>query len=132
MCPMAMSNAFGSEAAVGHGIMVIAPLPASPSLVQVFVLKTDYTISIPGHLTCLFFHCLFLPCCILPLINNLVCAGKATLITVAGMVVGAGLGGLVESWLRVDIVPVLGIGSPTVVVSEFVLFSLWASSLYLR
>ncbi len=45
---------------------------------------------------------------------------------------GAGLGGLVESWLQVDIVPVLGIGSPAVVVSEFVLFSLWASSLYLR
>ncbi|KAH9545727.1 hypothetical protein CY35_12G061900 [Sphagnum magellanicum] len=42
--------------------------------------------------------------------------GKATLITVAGMVVGAGLGGLVESWLRVDIVPVLGIGSPAAVV----------------
>ncbi|KAH9559749.1 hypothetical protein CY35_06G072900 [Sphagnum magellanicum] len=58
--------------------------------------------------------------------------GKAALITVAGLVVGAGLGGWVESWLRVDIVPVLGIGSPTVVVSEFVLFSLWASSLYLR
>jgi hypothetical protein len=100
--------------------------------VQVFFLKTDYTISIPGHLTCLFFHCLFLPCSILPLINNLVCAGKATLITVAGLLVGAGLGGLVESWLRVDIVPVLGIGSPAVVVSEFVLFSLWASSLYLQ
>ncbi|CAK9276148.1 unnamed protein product [Sphagnum jensenii] len=58
--------------------------------------------------------------------------GKATLITVAGLFVGAGLGGLVESWLQVDIVPVLGIGSPAVVVSEFVLFSLWASSLYLR
>jgi hypothetical protein len=70
--------------------------------VQVFFLKTDYTIR------------------------------KATLVTVAGLVVGAGLGGLVESWLRVDIVPVLGIGSPAVVVSEFVLFSLWASSLYLQ
>ncbi len=28
MCPMAMSNAFGSEAAVGHGILVIGPIPA--------------------------------------------------------------------------------------------------------
>lgn len=45
---------------------------------------------------------------------------------------GALVGGLVESWLRVDIVPVFGIGSPAVVVSEFVLFSLWFSSLYLR
>jgi hypothetical protein len=69
---------------------------------------------------------------LLPYMKNLFCAGKAALITVAGLVVGAGLGGWVESWLRVDIVPVLGIGSPTVVVSEFVLFSLWASSLYLR
>lgn len=58
--------------------------------------------------------------------------GKATLITVGGLVAGALVGGLVESWLRVDIVPVFGIGSPAVVVSEFVLFSLWFSSLYLR
>lgn len=59
-------------------------------------------------------------------------AGKASLITVGGLVSGALLGGLVESWLRVDIVPVFGIGSPAIVVSEFVLFSLWFSSLYLR
>lgn len=58
--------------------------------------------------------------------------GKASLITIGGLVSGALLGGLVESWLRVDIVPVLGIGSPAIVVSEFVLFSLWFSSLYLR
>ena len=60
------------------------------------------------------------------------CAGKASLITIGGLVVGALVGGLVESWLRVDIVPVLGVGSPAIVVSEFVLFSLWFSSLYLR
>ncbi|XP_024387029.1 protein CHAPERONE-LIKE PROTEIN OF POR1, chloroplastic [Physcomitrium patens] len=57
---------------------------------------------------------------------------KAVLISIGGLVSGAVLGGLVESWLRVDIVPVFGIGSPAIVVSEFVLFSLWFSSLYLR
>ena len=61
-----------------------------------------------------------------------ICAGKASLITIGGLVSGALLGGLVESWLRVDIVPVFGIGSPAIVVSEFVLFSLWFCSLYLR
>lgn len=65
-------------------------------------------------------------------IFGVVFAGKATAITVGGLVAGAVLGGLVESWLRVDIVPVLGIGSPAAVVSEFVLVSLWLSSLYLR
>lgn len=60
------------------------------------------------------------------------CAGKATLITIAGLVAGAVFGGGVESWLRVDIVPLLGVGSPAVVVSEFVLVSLYLTSLYLR
>ncbi|BBN01705.1 hypothetical protein MPTK1_2g09640 [Marchantia polymorpha subsp. ruderalis] len=58
--------------------------------------------------------------------------GKATLITIAGLVAGAVFGGGVESWLRVDIVPLLGVGSPAVVVSEFVLVSLYLTSLYLR
>ncbi|KAL3677994.1 hypothetical protein R1sor_020950 [Riccia sorocarpa] len=58
--------------------------------------------------------------------------GKATVITVAGLVAGAVLGGGVESWLRVDIVPFLGVGSPAVVVSELVLVSLYLTSLYLR
>lgn len=58
--------------------------------------------------------------------------GKATFITVGGLVAGALLGGLVESWLRVDIAPLLGIRSPAIVVSEFVLVSLYLTSLYLR
>ena len=52
--------------------------------------------------------------------------------TVAGLVAGSVIGGGIESWLRVDLIPVFGIGSPAVVVSEFVLISLWLSSLYLR
>lgn len=58
--------------------------------------------------------------------------GKAAALTLGGLVAGAILGGAVESWLRVDLIPVLGISSPATVVSEFVLFSLWLSSLYLR
>eukprot|EP00250_Pteridium_aquilinum_P013094 c21126_g1_i1 orf=239-1180(+) len=58
--------------------------------------------------------------------------GKAVVLTAVGLVVGSVFGGAVESWLHVDVVPILGIGSPTVVVSEFVLVSLWLSSLYLR
>lgn len=58
--------------------------------------------------------------------------GKAAALTVAGLVAGAVLGGAVESWLRVDLIPVFGIDSPAVIVSEFVLVSLWLSSLYLR
>lgn len=59
-------------------------------------------------------------------------AGKATVITLGGLVAGAVVGSAVESWLQVDIVPFLGIHSPATVVSEFVLFSQFLVSLYLR
>ena len=59
-------------------------------------------------------------------------AGKAGLLTVGGVVVGALLGTVVENWLRVDIFPVLGVSSPAVVVSEFAYLALWACSGYLR
>eukprot|EP00250_Pteridium_aquilinum_P002568 c12792_g1_i1 orf=229-1185(-) len=58
--------------------------------------------------------------------------GKAAALTLAGLIAGAVVGGAVESWLRVDLIPVFGIGSPSAVVSEFVLISLWLSSLFLR
>eukprot|EP00850_Spirogloea_muscicola_P004191 SM000018S03556 [mRNA] locus=s18:80:1049:+ [translate_table: standard] len=58
--------------------------------------------------------------------------GKASFMTTGGLVAGALLGSVVEAWLRVDIFPVLGIGSPAVVVSEFAFLSLWFTSLYLR
>lgn len=58
--------------------------------------------------------------------------GKAAVVTVGSLVAGAVLGGVVESWLQVDIVPLFGIRSPAVVVSEFVLLSQWLSSLYLQ
>ncbi|CAL5341330.1 unnamed protein product [Camellia sinensis] len=58
--------------------------------------------------------------------------GKATLITIGGLVAGAVVGSVVENWLQVDIVPFFGIHSPAVVVSEFILFSQFLVSLYVR
>lgn len=59
-------------------------------------------------------------------------AGKAALITVGGLVVGAVIGSTIESWLQVDVVPIFGIRSPAVIISEFILFSQLVTSLYLR
>ncbi|XP_056163936.1 protein CHAPERONE-LIKE PROTEIN OF POR1, chloroplastic [Syzygium oleosum] len=58
--------------------------------------------------------------------------GKATIITIGGLVAGAVVGSAVESWLQVDIVPFLGIHSPAALISEFILFSQLFASLYLR
>lgn len=66
------------------------------------------------------------------LTKNKVNLGKATVITIGGLVVGAVVGSAVESWLQVDIVPFLGIHSPAVVVGEFILLSQFLVSLYLR
>ncbi len=59
-------------------------------------------------------------------------AGKATVITLGGLVAGAVVGSTLENWLQVDVVPFLGIHSPATVVSEFILFSQFLVSLYLR
>ncbi|KAG2706059.1 hypothetical protein I3760_05G086700 [Carya illinoinensis] len=58
--------------------------------------------------------------------------GKATVITIGGLVAGAVVGSAVESWLQVDVVPFLGINSPAAVISEFILFSQFLVSLCLR
>ncbi|KAK8965011.1 hypothetical protein KSP40_PGU016350 [Platanthera guangdongensis] len=58
-------------------------------------------------------------------------AGKATLMTASGLAVGAVVGSAVENCLQVDVVPFLGIHSPAVIVSEFILFSQLLVSLYL-
>ncbi|CAI0468912.1 unnamed protein product [Linum tenue] len=58
--------------------------------------------------------------------------GKATVITLGGLVAGAVVGSAVESWLQVDIVPFFGLHSPAAVVSEFILVSQFLVSLYLR
>lgn len=58
--------------------------------------------------------------------------GKATLITLGGLAIGAVVGNLAEAWLQVEIFPVLGISSPAVLVSEFTFLSLWLTSAYVR
>lgn len=58
--------------------------------------------------------------------------GQASLITIGGLVVGAVMGSAVENWLQVDIVPFLGLRSPAALVGEFIIFSQFLSSLYLR
>lgn len=58
--------------------------------------------------------------------------GKATAITMGGLVAGAVVGSAVENWLQVDIVPLLGLHSPAAVVSEFIILSQFLVSLYLR
>ncbi|KAK7280589.1 hypothetical protein RJT34_25653 [Clitoria ternatea] len=58
--------------------------------------------------------------------------GKATVITIGGLVAGAVVGSAVENWLQVDIVPFLGIHSPAAVVGEIIIISQFLVSLYLR
>ncbi|XP_061337452.1 protein CHAPERONE-LIKE PROTEIN OF POR1, chloroplastic [Gastrolobium bilobum] len=58
--------------------------------------------------------------------------GKATVITIGGLIAGAVVGSAVENWLQVDIVPFLGIHSPAAVVSEIIIVSQFLVSLYLR
>ncbi|CAA7050824.1 unnamed protein product [Microthlaspi erraticum] len=58
--------------------------------------------------------------------------GKAAAITAGGLVAGAVVGSTVESWLHVDVVPLLGLHSPAALVSEFIVFSQFLVSLYLR
>ncbi|KAI4297797.1 hypothetical protein L6164_037663 [Bauhinia variegata] len=58
--------------------------------------------------------------------------GKATVITLGGLIAGAVVGSAVENWLQVDVVPFLGIHSPAAVVSEIIIISQFLVSLYLR
>ncbi|KAF7841318.1 protein CHAPERONE-LIKE PROTEIN OF POR1, chloroplastic [Senna tora] len=58
--------------------------------------------------------------------------GKATVITIGGLIAGAVVGSAVENWLQVDIVPFMGLHSPAAVVSEIIILSQFLVSLYLR
>ncbi|OIW06796.1 hypothetical protein TanjilG_11521 [Lupinus angustifolius] len=58
--------------------------------------------------------------------------GKATIITIGGLLAGAVVGSVVENWLQVDIVPFMGVHSPAAVVSEIIIISQFLVSLYLR
>jgi hypothetical protein len=63
--------------------------------------------------------------------NKRVGLGKAGLLAIAGLVVGSLLGSGIESWLRVDIVPLGSLSSPGIVVGEFALAGLWAVAFFL-
>lgn len=51
--------------------------------------------------------------------KKLVGLGRSFAYATLGLVFGAIIGNLLEGWLRVDIVPLLGMGSPGVFVGEF-------------
>lgn len=57
--------------------------------------------------------------------------GRANLLAVLGLAMGAAVGGIMEGWLRVDIVPLGGLDSGPVLVSEFVFVALWIASTFL-
>eukprot|EP00242_Pyramimonas_sp_CCMP2087_P012573 CAMPEP_0198222402 /NCGR_PEP_ID=MMETSP1445-20131203/87915_1 /TAXON_ID=36898 /ORGANISM="Pyramimonas sp., Strain CCMP2087" /LENGTH=301 /DNA_ID=CAMNT_0043900899 /DNA_START=129 /DNA_END=1034 /DNA_ORIENTATION=+ len=56
---------------------------------------------------------------------------RAALLTTGGLVGGAVLGGLLQSFLRVDVVPIGALDSPEVLVSEIAILALWATSVFL-
>lgn len=56
---------------------------------------------------------------------------RAALLTTGALVAGAVFGGVLQSWLRVDIVPVGPLDTPEVLVSEFALVAIWATSAFL-
>jgi hypothetical protein len=56
---------------------------------------------------------------------------KSAGIAFAGLVVGALVGSGVESWLRVDLIPLGALSSPSTVVGEFALLGVWAAVLFL-
>ena len=52
-------------------------------------------------------------------------------LAVLGLASGAAIGGLVQGWLRVDIVPLGALSSPSAVVSEFGLLGIFAAAAFL-
>lgn len=60
-----------------------------------------------------------------------VSTGKAIGLAFGGALIGSIIGGGLNSWLRVDIVPIGGLSSPSIFVSEFAILSLWATCTFL-
>lgn len=57
--------------------------------------------------------------------------GKAAGCTMACLVGGSLVGSIVEAWLRVDIVPILGFGSPGTLVAEFIIAACAGGAIFL-
>ena len=56
---------------------------------------------------------------------------RAIALSVLGLAAGSAVGGVVEGWLRVDLVPLGALSSPSAVVSEFGLVGIFAASAFL-
>jgi len=52
---------------------------------------------------------------------------RAALLTTGGLVGGAVVGGLLQGWLRVDVVPIGPLDTPEVLVSEVAILAIWAT-----
>lgn len=63
--------------------------------------------------------------------NKRVSLPKAAGLAVGGLVLGTMIGSGLESWLRVDIVPIGNFSSPGILVGEFALLGLWAATAFL-
>lgn len=59
--------------------------------------------------------------------NKRLSLGRSVALTVGTFFAGAILGGLIQNWLRVDIVPLGSFGSPGVFVTEVAIITLWAA-----
>lgn len=57
--------------------------------------------------------------------------GKAAGLTVGSLIVGGLIGGLVQNWLRVDIVPIGSFASPGVLVTDFSIIGIWLGCTFL-
>ncbi|KAK9859363.1 hypothetical protein WJX84_010048 [Apatococcus fuscideae] len=57
--------------------------------------------------------------------------GKAVALIASGILGGVLFGSLLNTWLQVDIVPIGGLSSSAIFVSEFVIVGLWAASSFL-
>jgi len=57
--------------------------------------------------------------------------GRAVAIAFGALVLGSVVGGAVQGWLRVDLVPLAGISSPSTIVSEFGILSLFVAAAFL-
>lgn len=60
--------------------------------------------------------------------NKRVALGRAAALSFGALVLGSIVGGAVQGWLRVDIVPFAGISSPSTIVSEFGILSLFIAA----
>ena len=57
--------------------------------------------------------------------------GRSFLYGTGGLIAGSLVGNLLAAWLRVDIVPILGMGSPGVLVGEFGILGIAAAAICL-